>query len=387
MRLIPILATSCFVSSMSMRVIDPVVPEMARDLGVMAAIVAMLASAFTFPYALGQPVLGALGDALGKVRIIKISLTVLMVSLFVTAVAQSITVIYAARIVGGAAAGGIIPLAFAMVGDRIPYADRQVALSRLLAAIISGQLTGSIGSGVVADYAGWRVALAGGAALSLVALMLTMAFLRPRVAAVRDPFSTRTAIAGYRLVLANPQSWVCFPAVFVEGVVLFGLFPYIALLLEQRGAGGVREAGFVLAGFGIGGLVYAALVARVLPRLGVFKLMITGSVVAGLALAGLTVGASWPVECAIFIAVGVGFYMVHNSLQTIATELSVTNRGASVAAHAFFFFLGQAAGPIIYGAALARLGPFVTLILAGALFATAGLAAAYGLRMVARYQR
>ncbi|MCP6756824.1 hypothetical protein NL533_34880, partial [Klebsiella pneumoniae] len=63
MRLLPILAASCLVSSMSMRILDPVVPVISRGLGVDTASVAMLASFFAFPYALAQPVLGALGDS------------------------------------------------------------------------------------------------------------------------------------------------------------------------------------------------------------------------------------------------------------------------------------------------------------------------------------
>lgn len=386
MRMLPVLAVSCFVSSMSMRLVDPVVPDVARDLGVTVAVVALLTSAFAFPYALGQPILGALGDAIGKARIIKFTLAVLTLSLAVTALAPTIETLYAARVVGGAAAGGVIPLAFAMVGDRVPFAGRQLSLSKLLAAIISGQLTGSVGSGLLSDVTDWRVAMIAGAGLSLAALVLTLIFLRPRASAERRPFSVTEAASSYRSVFANPQAWVCFPAVFIEGIVIFGLFPYIAALLEARGAGSVREAGLVLAGFGVGGLVYAALVSRLLPRIGVYRLMSAGGVVSGVALAALVAGSSWQVESAIFVAVGIGFYMLHNSLQTFATELSVTHRGAAVAAHAFFFFLGQAVGPAVYGALLSSLGPDRTMAVAGVMFMVTGAAAAIGLKAVAKRQ-
>ncbi len=94
MRLLPILAAGCFVSSMSMRLVDPVVPDIARDLHVSAASVALLASAFTFPYALGQPILGALGDALGKARIIKITLALLVACLAAAAFAPSLNALF-----------------------------------------------------------------------------------------------------------------------------------------------------------------------------------------------------------------------------------------------------------------------------------------------------
>jgi predicted MFS family arabinose efflux permease len=380
MRLLAILATSCFVSSMSMRIIDPVVPDISRDLGVSPSSVAMLASLYAFPYALSQPLLGAFGDAFGKARIIKIALAVLACCLAASAFAPTLGALAVLRLVGGAAAGGIIPLAFAIVGDRVPMTERQLALSRVLTAIIAGQLTGSIGSGFIASFFGWRVAQAAAAALTVAAFLVTVRTLQPAQRTSRIPPARGELFAGYRAVFANPLSVVCFSAVFVEGIVIFGLFPYVAVLLEQRGAGGLREAGFVLAGFGFGGFVYTALVRMMLGRLGIYKLILAGGIVSGLGFCLLTLGGTWPTEMAIFMIVGVGFYMIHNSLQTQATELAPANRGSAVAAHAFFVFLGQAFGPIIYGAGLESVGTSTVLLVSGAVMALLGAATAYGLK-------
>jgi len=379
MPLLFVLAAGCLVSAMTMRIVDPVVPAIARDLAISPDAVALLASAFTFPYAFSQPLLGSLGDALGKARIIKVSLLAVLVCLVVAALAPGIEVLLVARIVGGAAAGGIIPLAFALIGDRIAFAERQIALSRLLSAVIAGQLTGSIGSGLLASYFGWRASMMVGAVLASLALLLVAVQLRPRINADRPQFTLAGMRAGYRQVFANPSALVCFTAVFIEGIVIFGLFPYVAILLESRGAGGLREAGFVLAGFGIGGFVYVAIVKLLLPRIGFMNLIRAGGLVTGLGFAALSLGGSWPAETAAFFVIGVGFYMIHNSLQTLATELAPGNRGAAVAAHAFFFFLGQAAGPIVYGQSLALAGSTVTLLLAAAVMALLGYGTARGL--------
>jgi predicted MFS family arabinose efflux permease len=380
MRLLLILATSCFVSSMSMRIIDPVVPDISRDLGVDPASVAMLASLYAFPYALAQPLLGAFGDAFGKARIIKIALAVLALCLAASAVAPTLGMLALARLVGGAAAGGIIPLAFAIVGDRFPMVDRQLALSRVLTAIIAGQLTGSIGSGFVASFFGWRTATAAATALAITAFAVTILTLRGGSEARRKSPARGELFSGYRSVFANPLSVVCFSAVFVEGIVIFGLFPYVAVLLEQRGAGGLREAGFVLAGFGLGGFVYTALVRMMLGRLGLYKLIMSGGIVSGLGLCLLSLGGSWQAEMAIFMIIGVGFYMIHNSLQTQATELAPMNRGSAVAAHAFFVFLGQACGPILYGVGLTSIGNTAVVVIAGVAMALLGIATGWGLK-------
>ena len=329
---------------------------------------------------MGQPILGALGDSLGKARIIKITLGLLALCLAATAFAPSLDALFIARIVGGAAGGGIIPLAFALVGDRVSFEERQIALSRVLTAVIAGQMTGSVGSGLIASYFGWRVAMMGGTGLALAALALTLWQLHPRTNVERPPFQPLRMFDGYGQVFANPKTIVCFTAVFIEGIVVFGLFPYIAVMLEKRGAGGLKEAGFVLSGFAIGGLVYTAFVRVMLLKLGLYNLIRAGAFLSGLGFVVLSPEWSWPVEMAVFVAIGAGFYMIHNSLQTQATELAPDSRASAVAAHAFFFFLGQAAGPLIYGFSLERFGTQATLVAAGLTFALTGLATATGLK-------
>src|SRR5665213_3894374 len=60
----------------------------------------------------------------------------------------------------------------------------------------------------------------------------------------------------------------------------------------------------------------------------------------------------WPVEFANFVLLGFGFYMLHAVIQIYASELAPAARGSAMALHSFFFFLGQAVGPVIYGIGL-----------------------------------
>ena len=70
--------------------------------------------------------------------------------------------------------------------------------------------------------------------------------------------------------------------------------------------------------------------------------------------------------------------MIHNSLQTQATELAPQARGAAVALHAFFFFFGQACGPLLYRLgfeAAGQLSPW-PIVLAAAAMAILGFVVA-----------
>jgi DHA1 family inner membrane transport protein len=52
------------------------------------------------------------------------------------------------------------------------------------------------------------------------------------------------------------------------------------------------------------------------------------------------------------VVCGVGYYMLHNSLQIEATELAPTARGSAVALFACGFFVGIGLGPPLFGALL-----------------------------------
>ena len=135
----------------------------------------------------------------------------------------------------------------------------------------------------------------------------------------------------------------------------------------------MREAGFVLAGLGTGGILFSALVRYLLHRLGgQMNLMRAGGLLAGTGLALYAAAPGVATEAAAFVVLGLGFYMLHNSLQTQATELAPAARGASVALHASCFFAGQAVGPVVYGAGLGSIGAPATILAAAIMMGLIG---------------
>jgi predicted MFS family arabinose efflux permease len=262
--------------------------------------------------------------------------------------------LFTLRIIAGAAAGGSIPLSIALIGDRIEIAQRQVALSRYMVAVIMGQLAGSSFAGLLAEWIGWR----GVFTLStfMIALALAATIIGFRGAMPGGRFDLRSALLRYRDILSNPRALTLFSLVFVEAIAIFGIFPYVAPLLEERGGGGAAEAGFALGGFAIGGLVYSALVAWMLKRLGIGRILLGGGLFAGAAHALLGLGGDWKLDAAAMLLMGLGFYMLHNTFQAQVTEVAPGARASAVALHAFSFFCGQALGVVLMGFGLRNIG-------------------------------
>ena len=325
-----ILSFACFAGAISIRLIDPIVPDIARDFAIDPAIVALLTTAFAFPYALGQPLLGPMADSVGKVRVLRIGLAVVAVCLLINAWAPNIELMFVARCLAGLAGGAIIPVALAMVGDRVPFDKRQVALSNLLSAMLVAQFVALIGSGVIAAWIGWRYAILGAGVITVAALGVTVWYLKPR-SIDRPPLSVAGLNDAYRSVFANPRAIICYMAVFCEGLLIFGLLPFVAVMLEARGAGSIVEAGFVIAGMGAGGLAFTLSIRWILALTGgMLNTIRLGGCAVFVGFCGVAMAGPWPFELGAFFLIGLGFYAVHNALQTQATELSPDNRAAAV---------------------------------------------------------
>ncbi len=360
-----VLGLTGFAANIAVRVLDPIVPLLAREFNVSVTVVALLASAYTLPYALGQPILGPLGDSKGKVRVMSIALLVLAAALAGSMLAWDVPTLAIARALSGLAAGACIPLAIAIVGDRFPLEQRQVALSRYLLAVIVGQLAGAPMSGILSEMIGWRPVFGIAAAIALIAAIAVRTMLPPREDAERPPFNTAMIIATYKRILRHPLAKYCYLTVAVEGVFIYGIPPYIAALLEERGAGGVREAGFVVAGIGLGGLIFNLVLPGLLRRTSRASVMRLGGCVIAAGMVVVALGATWPIEMAGFTAIGLGFYMLHTGIQIEATELAPDARGSAVALHAFSLFFGMALGPLFYGLAIPRIGASTAIIIGG----------------------
>jgi predicted MFS family arabinose efflux permease len=378
-----VIALVVFVTSLFTRSVDPVVPLIADGMVVQVGTAALLSTAFALPYALVQPPLGALADMMSKTRLMSICLVLLVLSAFISAVAPNFTVLFASRVLAGVASGGIFPTSLALAGDRIPVAQRQVAISRLLAATMTGNLLGASVAGIVGDLAGWRAVFLVVGGLGLIVVTVALIGFRSSQQEKTTGFDLATLGPNYRAIFGNPLAKICFGAVFVEALVVFGIFPHMAAIMSEAGETRASIAGIVLAGFGIGAVFYAFCVAWMLRTLGERKLMIGGGLMMGAFCLILTLRLPWPLEFLNFVLLGFGFYWLHGSIQIYATELAPQARGSAMALHSASFFLGQAAGPVIYGIGFAKIGMTPVLIIGAILVAAVGFVCSRKLRRTA----
>jgi len=105
-----------------------------------------------------------------------------------------------------------------------------------------------------------------------------------------------------------------------------------------------------------------------------------GGMTMGFCLLVIATTLPWPVEFFNFALLGFGFYSLHAVIQIYASELAPSARGSAMALHSFFFFMGQAIGPIVYGLSLATIGIRPMLVFGAAVLVGVGWTCAQWLR-------
>ncbi len=369
-----------FASTLFSRAVDPVIPKIAADLGIDVNTAALLATAYTFPYAIVQPALGTIADFFGKTRLMSLSLAIVVMTTLICAVASNFALLVAMRVVAGMLAGGVFPVAMAIIGDLVPVRDRQVAIGRLLAVGLTGNLIGATISGVIGDLLGWRGVFFSIGMFGLVVAVVAFFAFRGLRTAKSKPFNLAAAAAGFQSVFADPRAKICFGSVFFEGIVIHGLFPYVALLLLTSGQTHSSYAGIVIAAFGLGGILYSLALPSLIVWVTERHLMLWGATAAGIAFVLISLNMSWYVQAAVFVLFGIGFYMLHNCIQLHVTDLTQTARGTALSMHSSSFYFGQAIGPVYYGFAFSHVGTSAPLVLGAAVILAIGLVCARFLR-------
>lgn len=334
-----------FAAMTSMRICDALLPSLADSFGVSAGAAATVISGFAIAYGVLQLVFGPLGDRYGKERVIGLAVLASMLLNLAIVFAPTLGALIALRVVAGAAAGGVIPLSMAHIGDSVPYAQRQSVLARFIAVVILGMISGQWLGGVFADLAQWRAAFVLMTILFAIPGAVFLAELRRNPGKHATPTGPQPPpLRQMGEVLRTPWARVILAAALVEGAFVFSSLTFIPTYLHWVYAVPLTVGGGVVASFGVGGLLYAYAAPRLLRRIGETGLPWAGGALLALGFAMLVFSGHWGWALPACFVMGLGFYMLHNTLQANATQMAPQARGTGVALFACSLFLGQSLG-------------------------------------------
>jgi EmrB/QacA subfamily drug resistance transporter len=384
-------------------------PVIAGDLGSLSD-VSWVVTAYVVAAAATTPLWGKLGDRYGRKLLLQVSLVVFVVASALCGAAQDITQLIVLRLVQGAAAGGLMALAMAAVGDLVAPRERGRYQGYIAATFAVATVVGPLLGGLLVESASWRwvffvntpvgiAALVGlalrlpapaierpehpldalGAALlaaATSALMLTCIWGGNRYAWDSAPILALIgATIALSVALVARERWAADPIVplhllrtrtvavvsatlFLAIAALFSITVFVPLFLQTTTGATPTEAGLLLVPAMLGIVVSTTLSGRSIARTGRYKRFpIAGLAMMTAALVLLAAVSGDPSRVATGIGLvlfGLGFGMVTQVLIT-AVQNSVDRRelGIATATTGFFRALGGAVGAAALGSVFA----------------------------------
>ncbi|CAB4962234.1 unannotated protein [freshwater metagenome] len=130
--------------------VAPALPDIQKELDTTASAVAWVLTGYLLSASVATPIVGRLGDMFGKERVLMIVLAILCAGTALAAVASSIGVLIAARVIQGVG-GGIFPLAFGIIRDEFPREKVAGAIGLMSALLGIGGGLGIVLAGVIVD--------------------------------------------------------------------------------------------------------------------------------------------------------------------------------------------------------------------------------------------
>ncbi len=358
-----LISVAAFSSMASMRVCDPMLVTLSQEFHVTTGDASAVIAAFAVAYGVLQLFYGPLGDRFGKVRVIIGATFACAVFSAVTALAPTLPVLVVSRAFMGAAAAGIIPLSMAWIGDSVAYEQRQETLARLMVATVSGMMAGQWFGGFAVEALGWRWAFAVLSVLFLTAATMLLRQMRATAARAEAPaggtaepaaFSLQAYLATTGRLLRMPRVRWVLAIVAVEGALGFGTMAFVPARMVDGFGLSASAAGGVMVLYGVGGLVYSLMARRWLALLGEKGLALLGAMMIAVGLLLLAWAPLVHLAVVGCFCAGLGFYMLHNTLQVQATQMAPEARGTAVTLFACLLFLGQSLGVLAVAASVDR---------------------------------
>ncbi|WP_320670670.1 MFS transporter [Patulibacter defluvii] len=384
-------------------------PTIAGDLGRLGDL-SWVVTAYVVAAAASTPLWGKLGDRLGRKRLLELALGLFLTASAACGLAQDITALVVTRGVQGVAAGGLMTLAMAAVGDLVAPRERGRYQGYIAATFAAATIVGPLLGGLLVEHVGWRwvfyvnlpvglLALAGlrlrlpsppverpaapldllGAALlaggtttlmlaclwggdrygwssptivGLMAATVTLAVaLVVRERRAVDPIVPLDLLRSRNVAVASG-------ALFLTTAAMFAITVFVPLFLQATTGASPTEAGLLLIPAMLGIALSTNVSGRLIARSGRYKAFpIAGLALMTVALTAMAIVAGHPSRTTAGVALavfGLGFGMVGQVL-IVAVQNSTDRRrlGVATATTGFFRALGGAVGAAALGAVFA----------------------------------
>ena len=176
-KVFPILALSVFSSMLGVGIIVPFLPLYANSMGATGIWLGVIFAGFSVSRAIFMPIIGRLSDRRGRKLFICLGLLIYAIISLGYIWADSVLQLTLVRLIQGAAAGMIMPIAQAYIGDISPEGEEGKWMGYFHTAFFAGFGIGPLMGGILIDRFGMTGAFYSMGSLNLIAFLVAAFFL------------------------------------------------------------------------------------------------------------------------------------------------------------------------------------------------------------------
>ena len=289
-----------------------------------------------------RPAVVMVADRVGRLRAMQVAIIASTVLGVLVALAPTIEVLLALRLVEGMALGGLPALAVTYLHDEVHERHTAAAAAAYISGTTVGGAAGRLIAGPLAGLVGWRPALLTVAAVCAVASVVFLRLMpRPRGYRPSTATTARTVADGIRTSLRDPALL----ALYAQGALLMGgfvaVYNYLAFRLEGTEFGLPATVGSLIFAAYAAGTVSSRLTGRWVPRLGRRRVLLGGTLT-------MVVGALLTLSSALaavvlgLLVLTAGFFASHATASAWVGARATTGRAQATALYNVFYYSGSA---------------------------------------------
>lgn len=399
-----VLVVAVFSFSLLQSLVSPVLSTLAVGLETDQATVTWVLTAYLLSASVATPIVGRIGDRIGKRRMLVVALAALSIGSLIAALAPGVEVMIVARVIQGVG-GGVVPLAFGIVRDELPEERVSGAVGVLASLVAFGTGVGLVLAGPIVSALDFRwlfwipmvittvAALAAllvvpespvrrSARISVLPAVLLSAWLVALLLAVSEGddwgwSSGRTlgllAAAGGIAwawvaverrsaaplidmeMMRMPVVWTSNLVALLIGFGFYAAFAFLPQFSQTAGENGygfgatVTESGLIMLPLTVLMFLCGLLAARLARWIGAKTVVVTGSLVVALGLGFLALAhdAVWQV-CVANAVIGAGVGVVYSCLSTlVVTSVPAHQTGVASGMNANIRTIGGSIGAAV----------------------------------------
>lgn len=239
-KVFPSIVLPMFLAAIDNTIVATALPNMAASLGDVERI-SWVVVAYLMATTIAAAVYGRLGDALGRRRMLIVSLVVFIVASIGCALAPTLLALVAARVLQGIGGGGLMTLSQALVGEVVPGRERVRYQAYLASVFMVSSTFGPVAGGWLTQHFGWASVFWVNIPLGALAVLLAWRLpVRAGSGSVRFDWLGLGLFTGFvvPLLLALEQAqrptWAAAPA--IAGWTVVAVVSLVLLLRQERRA-------------------------------------------------------------------------------------------------------------------------------------------------------